>query len=689
MVSYEDADEAKEALQQYLDAHALQPRLNELLNRLAAEMPERPIEWLAEQLDETVSTFPPVSWPLGSDAHRDPLIQRTPSQFEKLLAFQGDLDEPDASGKPAPEPERVADAESAAPSTVAAPAAADAKEAKKAAKAEEKRRKEEEKERRRREREEAEKKKAEGPEIPSVTLCNFMEHPFAYLSIQSHCTTDRIWSDVANLGAPSVGSTVWLRVRLHNSRKQSAKLGFLVLRQRLFTVQAVVQGKDPTAFLCGLPKESVVDVEAEVSAAPEPIVACTQREVELQVKRGYCISRAATKLPLQLDDAGRSDAEVAQLKLPRVEQNTRLDNRVIDLRTAANQGIFRIQSQTCALFRETLLRSGFTEIHSPKMIATASEGGADVFRLGYFGGHAYLAQSPQLYKQMGLMSDLHRVFEIGPVFRSEKSFTHRHMTEFVGLDMEMTFKDSYTEVLEVLEDLFLSIFEGLNARCKAELEAVRKQYPFTDLRFSRPSLRLSYKEAIQLLREHGPAVGAERLAKLEAEQEAVKEAADDERVREMDKIIADERSHLETVATHQDDEDISTKDEKLLGAIIGKVKQTDFYVIDKFPTALRPFYTMSDPNDDMWSNSYDIFIRGEEVTSGAQRIHDSAMLLANGERLGVDLTPIKDYVDSFKYGAYPHAGGGIGLERVVMLFLDLDNIRKSSLFPRDPSRLTP
>jgi len=407
------------------------------------------------------------------------------------------------------------------------------------------------------------------------------------------------------------------------------------------------------------------------------------------VKRLYCITKAATRLPLQVEDAGRSDAEIDQLKLPRVDQNTRLDNRVIDLRTAANQAIFRVQSQVCELFREYLLGKDFVEIHSPKMIASASEGGADVFRLKYFNRHAYLAQSPQLYKQMALMADMGRVFEIGPVFRSEKSHTHRHMTEFTGLDMEMTFKDHYHEVLEVLESLFLHIFRGINERCPRELEAVRAQYPFADLKFGDTALRMRYPEAVALLREHGPAIGAERLAALEAQREAATRAGEDEKARDLENQVHDAREHLKTVPTHADDEDISTKDEKLLGAVVNRVKGTDFYVIDKFPKALRPFYTMADPDDPMWSNSYDIFIRGEEVTSGAQRIHDKEMLLSNAKELGVDLGPIMDYVNSFEFGAFPHAGGGIGMERVVMLFLSLDNIRKSSMFPRDPSRLTP
>jgi aspartyl-tRNA synthetase len=392
-----------------------------------------------------------------------------------------------------------------------------------------------------------------------------------------------------------------------------------------------------------------------------------------------------------VEDAARSEAEVEAKGLARVSQSVRLDNRVIDLRTAASQGIFRMQSQVCQLFREFLVGEGFIEIHSPKLVASASEGGADVFRLGYFDRYAYLAQSPQLYKQMALMADLGRVFEIGPVFRSEKSLTHRHMTEFVGLDMEMAFKDDYHEVLDTLERVFLHIFEGLNARCGLEIEAVRKQFPFADLKFKRPAFRFTFREATRMLREHGPAIGAEQLAALEAQQAKAEAAGREEEVKEALKLITDHKAHLATVATHGDLEDISTRDEKLLGAIMHKHKGTDFYVIDKFPACLRPFYTMPDPDDPKWSNSYDIFIRGEEVTSGAQRIHDPKMLLdtAASKEPPVDLSPIQAYVDSFKYGAFPHAGGGIGLERVVMLFMNLDNIRKTSMFPRDPNRLTP
>ena len=689
------ADEGSENLKAYLQEHQLESKLNSLLNQIVLERPSEPFAWMAQQLTpiqgETV--------PAAADFAQDVQAARLGQHWDALMTFSA-TGSGSASGAKAAAPAPTPSAPAPAPAAAAAGSppsgeggggggSAVDREAKKAAKAEEKRKKEEEKERKRAEREAAQQKKAAGPEVPEVTIKNFMDYPFGQLHIRSQGTTDRKWTAVGELDPAAAGSGVWLRARLQNTRQQSAKLGFLVLRQRLCTVQVVVQGKDLCAFSCGLPAESVVDVYATISVPPTPIASCTQSGVELTAERIYAVSTAASRLPLQVEDAARSEAETEAKKLPRVKQDVRLDNRIIDLRTSASQGIFRMQSQVCCLFREHLISQGFSEIHSPKLIASASEGGADVFRLGYFDRYAYLAQSPQLYKQMALMADLGRVFEIGPVFRSEKSFTHRHMTEFVGLDMEMTFKDTYHEVLDTLEELFLHIFEGLNARCQLEIEAVRAQFPFADLKFRRPALRLKYPEAIALLREHGPAIGAEQLAALETAKAAAEAAGDDEKVKEHAKLISDMKEHLATVPGHPDLEDISTKDEKLLGCVMNRVKGVDFYVIDKFPKDLRPFYTMPDPADPKLSNSYDIFIRGEEVTSGAQRIHDSKLLLERAKELNVDLGPLNDYVTSFSYGANPHGGGGIGLERVVMLFLNLDNIRKTSMFPRDPQRTHP
>eukprot|EP00415_Alexandrium_ostenfeldii_P000732 UN0732 len=149
------------------------------------------------------------------------------------------------------------------------------------------------------------------------------------------------------------------------------------------------------------------------------------------------------------------------------------------------------------------------------------------------------------------------------------------------------------------------------------------------------------------------------------------------------------QKHLESVKAHQDEADISTEDEKLLGVVIDEEYGEELYIIDKFPKDVRPFYTMPDPNDVRWTNSYDVFLRGEEITSGAQRIHDPTMLAKQCEAFGIPVSSIQSYIDAFKYGSYPHGGAGIGMERVVMLFLCLPNIRKTSMFPRDPKRLTP
>jgi len=372
------------------------------------------------------------------------------------------------------------------------------------------------------------------------------------------------------------------------------------------------------------------------------IEGCSQQDVEIHVDQVFVISAAEPRLPLLIDDATRraDDDELAT-----VNQDTRLDNRILDLRTVTNQAIYRVEAGLCHLFRNTLTAKGFTEIHTPKIISAASEGGANVFTVSYFKQNAYLAQSPQLYKQMAISADFDKVFTVGAVFRAEDSNTHRHLTEFVGLDMEMAFSYHYHEVLTVLGDMFVQIFKGLENNYADEINTVFKQYPSEPFKFLEPSLILTFPEAVQMLRDNG----------IEME----------------------------------DDEDLSTPNEKFLGRLVKAKYDTDFYMLDKFPLAIRPFYTMPDPNNPTYSNSYDMFMRGEEILSGAQRIHDPTFLAERAKVHGIDTSTIQAYIDSFKYGTPPHAGGGIGMERVVMLYLGLDNIRKTSLFPRDPKRLTP
>lgn len=376
------------------------------------------------------------------------------------------------------------------------------------------------------------------------------------------------------------------------------------------------------------------------------IESCTVNKYELHVNQIWVVSQAKPQLPLQIEDASRPEHDTSEGGLNiRVNQDTRLDNRVLDLRTPANQAIFRLEAGVCKLFRDILTDHGFVEIHTPKIISAASEGGANVFTVSYFKESAYLAQSPQLYKQMAIAADFEKVFTVGAVFRAEDSNTHRHLTEFVGLDLEMSFKYHYHEVLNTIGNTFTSIFKGLRDSYKAEIDAVGQQYHVEPFKFLEPPLILEFHEGVSMLREVGV---------------------------DMD-----------------DEEDLSTPSEKLLGRLVKAKYDTDFYILDKFPLAVRPFYTMPDPNNSKYSNSYDIFMRGEEIMSGAQRIHDPEFLIERAKHHAIDISKIAAYIEAFRFGCPPHAGGGIGLERVVMLYLGLENIRKTSMFPRDPKRLTP
>jgi aspartyl-tRNA synthetase len=230
-----------------------------------------------------------------------------------------------------------------------------------------------------------------------------------------------------------------------------------------------------------IPKESVVDLYVTVTLPHSPVLSTTQKDVELNVQKLFVVSKALPELPFQIEDAARSDTllNAEGSTYVAVGLDTRLNNRILDLRTPANQAIMRIQSGVGRLFREFLDSRGFVEIHTPKLIGGASESGSSCFTLKYFEDNACLAQSPQLYKQMACAcSGLERVYEIGPVFRAENSNTHRHLCEFTGLDFEMVIQEHYHEVLDVFSDLFIYIFDNLKTRYAKELEIINEQVLF-------------------------------------------------------------------------------------------------------------------------------------------------------------------------------------------------------------------
>ncbi|KAI0257542.1 aspartate-tRNA ligase [Lactifluus subvellereus] len=441
---------------------------------------------------------------------------------------------------------------------------------------------------------------------------------------------------IASLSPELDGQTIVIRARVHTLRAQGNKMVFIHLRQRTDSVQSILSveegkvSKFMVKWASGLTDESIVLVEGIVKKSPEEIKSATIKDVELKLTRIHLISGLDGRLPFSIDDASRPDSEN-----PDAQFN----------RTRTNQAIFRLQSGIGTLFREYLDSQGFIEIHSPKLQGAATESGASVFRVSYFKGNAFLAQSPQLAKQMAIAADFERVYEIGPVFRAEDSNTHRHLTEFIGLDLEMTIEEHYHEVVELLDGLFKHLFKSLKEKYRKEIDAARSQFPAEEFKWSEETLKLTFSQAVDLLVEDG-----------------------------VDRAILD---------------DINTENEKRLGQIVKAKYDTDYFIIDKFPMGLRPFYTMPDPNNPELSNSYDFFMRGEEILSGAQRIHDPALLAEKMRSKGVDPNSMKGYLDAFRMGCAPHGGGGIGLERVLMLFLKLNNIRRASLFPRDPKRLEP
>ncbi|SCM03950.1 aspartate--tRNA ligase, putative [Plasmodium chabaudi adami] len=450
------------------------------------------------------------------------------------------------------------------------------------------------------------------------------------------------------------GSNLWVRGRIHDIRSKGS-LAFIILRNKIYSLQCILDikninnDKNMIKWVSNLSLESIVDIYGKL-VKPEISIDSTIIKYEIHIHKIFCISKNSKELPFLLKDANMK--ETNDEATIRVNQDNRLNNRCIDLRTYANYSIFYLQSEICKIFRNYLIDNNFTEIHTPKLLGESSEGGANAFQINYFNQNGFLAQSPQLYKQMCINSGFDRVFEIAPVFRAENSNTYRHLCEYVSLDVEMTYKFDYMENVYFYDSMFKNIFNKLvnNEKNQLFIKNIKNQYPSEDFKWLAVTPIFTYEQAIKILIEH---------KKLNLQPEEI--------------------------LTY----DMTTDMEKELGKIIKQTHNTDYYIIINFPSGLRPFYTMYNEEDPKISNSYDFFMRGEEILSGSQRISDVKLLLDNIKKFNLNPKKLDFYIDSFAYSSYPHSGCGIGLERVLMLFLGLNNIRKTSLFPRDPKRLTP
>lgn len=484
-------------------------------------------------------------------------------------------------------------------------------------------------------------------------------------------------TQLAELAKLEEGARVWIRVRAANVRSQSAKLAFLNFRDSSVSIQAVLAATETKSrqfvkFAAGVPVESIVDVIGTVRGVEVPIASATLSNIELHIEELWVISRARVQLPISVADANsripaEGATEVTADGRPAVGLQSRLDNRVIDLRSPLSQAIFEIRDGVELLFEQYLRKNGFKKRTTPKLLGAPSEGGANVFKVGYFEREAFLAQSPQFYKQMLIAADFKRVFEVGPVFRAENSNTSRHLTEYTSLDFEMEFSEDYQEVIHFGRDLLFFMLSGLKEQYSTETEFVRSIYDTQELLLPATSEEvpiIKFAEGIEMLKAAGVSISG------------------DEDIKYVHSRYC--RNAMLIFC-------FSSTDEKHLGNLVREKYKSDFYILTEYPLEARAFYSMPHKQNPKLSHSYDFMLRGQEVLSGAQRIHNAELLKEQMKLRGMipEGKGFKHYVEAFEFGCAPHAGGAFGAERIVLNWLGLGNVRLASLFPRDPSRLDP
>jgi len=424
--------------------------------------------------------------------------------------------------------------------------------------------------------------------------------------------------------AEYVGEEVEVRGWLHNVRRLGG-VTFVFLRDGWGTLQAVTEDSAALAPLDGLALESVVAIRGRVTANPQ-----APGGLELQAPAFTVITPVTDAPPLPLHKRQLNAA------LP-----TLLDHAVVLNRHPARRAVFRLAAGTMAAFRATLNARAFTEVQTPKIVASATESGANVFTLDYFGRPAYLAQSPQFYKQI-MVGVFQRVYEVAPVFRAEPHDTIRHINEYVSLDVEFGFIDNHFTVMGLLREVMAGIFDHLSAAYAAELALLEAALPVVSAEIP----HIHFAEAQEMIfQRHGVDVRGEP--------------------------------------------DLSPQDERWLGEWARQEHGSDFLFVTGYPMVKRPFYTHPDPARPAYSNSFDLLFRGTELVTGGQRLHRYDDYLAALARAGYPTSPFETYLEVFRHGMPPHGGFAIGLERLLMQLLALPNVRLATLFPRDLGRVAP
>ena len=398
--------------------------------------------------------------------------------------------------------------------------------------------------------------------------------------------------------------------------RKMGKMTFLTLRD-VTGITQIILTDELTKTVEGITRQSVVRVTGKVQDT-------RARDFEYEIKANEISILAKAVHPLPIDPIGRLESHI----------DNRLNTRALDMRNQKTASIFKIRHHVLASLRKTLSEKKFIEITTPKIIGSASEGGANLFSLDYFGKQAYLAQSPQLYKEQ-MTIGLERVFEIASFYRAEKSHTGRHLSEFTSVDIEAAFMN-YTDVMNVLEDLVVDTFKYVSENCKKELEIIGNKTVTSD----HPFEKITYSQALDELKE----------------KDVKLEFGDD---------LLD--SHL-----------------RILGE-----NHPSFYFLTDWPIKLKPFYITEKQDNVELSESFDLQCGYLELSSGGSRLHNPEKIKARLKEQNLDPSKFSEHLQAFDWGMPPHAGWGLGLERLLTIILGIDNVREVILYPRDPERLKP
>ena len=398
--------------------------------------------------------------------------------------------------------------------------------------------------------------------------------------------------------------------------RKMGKMIFLTLRD-VTGITQIILTDELTKTVEGITRQSVVRVTGKVQDT-------RARDFEYEIKANEISILAKAVHPLPIDPIGRLESHI----------DNRLNTRALDMRNQKTASIFKIRHHVLASLRKTLSEKKFIEITTPKIIGSASEGGANLFSLDYFGKQAYLAQSPQLYKEQ-MTIGLERVFEIASFYRAEKSHTGRHLSEFTSVDIEAAFMN-YTDVMNVLEDLVVDTFKYVSENCKKGLEIIGNKTITPD----HPFEKITYSQALDELKE----------------KDVKLEFGDD---------LLD--SHL-----------------RILGE-----NHPSFYFLTDWPIKLKPFYIAEKQDNVELSESFDLQCGYLELSSGGSRLHNPEKIKARLKEQNLDPSKFSEHLQAFDWGMPPHAGWGLGLERLLTIILGIDNVREVILYPRDPERLKP